>query len=394
MKITCNKRYLIVTVMLAALSVHAGDDDTGPDQARKPAPPSPRDYATAMERLEPLSVIPGGADVSPCDPPADATAHYADAVDYAESMGSYSLIIWKDGQCQLERYFAPFDRDLRPESASMHKSIVGILVAAAIADGHIAGPDVRIGDYIEEWKNDERGDITLRQLLTMSSGLEPFSRDGGMQSEGMRYILGPDDVRAVTLARPLGLAPGTEFHYLSFNSQLLLIVLESATGMDYVDYASERLWQPLDAADAHVWMYTGRSKMPRAHMSLLAPARDWLKVGLLLKDYGRYGDEQIIPRELIEEATTPSQVNPNYAWQLWLGEVHETARFYNAEKTGASVPMSEPFAVDDMIYFDGFGGQRVYISRKEDLVIVRQGDMRVDWDDAALPNRVLGAGGY
>lgn len=393
MKITCNKRYLIVTVMLAALSVHAGDDDTGSDEARKPASPSPRDYATAMERLEPLSVIPGGADVSPCDSPADATSHYADAVDYAESMGSYSLIIWKDGQCQLERYFAPFDRDLRPESASMHKSIVGILVAAAIADGYIDGPDVRIGDYIDEWSDDERGDITVRQLLTMSSGLAPFSREGGMASEAMRYILGPEDVRAASLGRPLQDPPGTVFHYLSFNSQLLLILLEEATGMSYVDYASERLWQPLDAADAYVWDYAGKTPMPRAHMSLLAPARDWLKVGLLLKEYGRYGDTQVIPRKLIEEATAPGEVNPNYAWQMWLGEVHQKERFYNEEETGASVSMSEPFAVDDMIFFDGFGGQRVYISRKEDLVIVRQGDMRVDWDDAALPNLVLSGSG-
>ena len=114
MKITCSKRYLVVTVMLVALSVHAGDDDTGPDQARKTAPPSPRDYATAMDRLAPLSVIPGGADVSPCDPPAGAASQYTDAIEYARTMGSYSLIIWKDGQCQLERYFAPFDRDLRP----------------------------------------------------------------------------------------------------------------------------------------------------------------------------------------------------------------------------------------------------------------------------------------
>ena len=320
---------------------------------------------------------------------ADQLAEYTEAVSYAESMGSYSLIIWKDGRCQLERYFAPFDRDIRPESASMHKSVLGILVAAAIADGYIDGPDARIGDYIEEWRDDERGDITLRQLLTMSSGLMPLSRKGGMASEGMRYILGPGDARAATLERPLQDTPGTVFHYLNFNSQVLLIALESATGMEYVDYASERLWQPLDAADAYVWDYAGKAQMPRAYTSLLAPARDWLKIGLLLKDYGRYGDSQIVPRELVEEATTPSQVNPNYAWQMWLGEVYQKARFYNEEKTGPSVPMAEPFATDDMIFFDGFGGQRVYVSRKEDLVIVRQGDMRVDWDDAALPNMVL-----
>ncbi len=391
MKIIDSTRSFLISIALSISAVHAGTVDTGAAEARTARPSAPGDFSTAMQRLEPLSSIKGGADSPICHSAAVQSPQYAHAVDYAESMGSYSLIIWKNGECLLERYFPPFDRDLRPESASMHKSIVGILVAAAIADGHIEGPDVRIGKYIGEWNEDPRGDITLRQLLTMSSGLKPMSSEGGTASEAMLYVSGPEDVRQMTLDRPLRDKPGTVFNYLGLNSQLLLMILETATGMDYVDYASERLWRPLDAADAYVWDYVGKSPMPRAHLSLLATARDWLKVGLLLKDYGHYNGRQVIPRHLILEATTSSQVNPNYAWHMWLGDVYEGERFYNMEKTGPSVPMSEPFAVDDLVFFDGFGGQRVYISRKEDLVIVRQGDMRLDWDDAALPNLVLRA---
>lgn len=354
------------------------------------APPSPRDFAYAMERLEPLQVIKGGADTPACVPSDADPTRFADVIDFAESTGSYSLIVWKDGSCQLEKYFPPFDRDTRPESASMHKSIVGILVAAAIADGHISGPDARTGDYLDAWANDPRGDITLRQLLTMSSGLQPLSMEGGAQSPAMRYVMNPDDAKAATLEMQLGDVPGTAFNYLGANTQLLLMVLESATGMNYVDYSSARLWQPLDAADGFVWMYTQPS-MPRAYRSLLAPARNWLKAGLLIKDYGRYGGQQVIPREWMEQATSPSHSNVNYGWQLWLGTNYHSQRFYNQEGTGPSVKMSEPFGVDDMIFFDGHGGQRVYISRSKDLVIVRLGDIRPDWDDARLPNLVLEA---
>ena len=87
--------------------------------------------------------------------------------------------------------------------------------------------------------------------------------------------------------------------------------------------------------------------------------------------------------------TSPSQLNPNYGWQVWLGNEYESSRYYNDLKLGFGVPADAPFATDDMVYFDGLGGQRVYISTKQDLVIVRTGDTRLDWDDSLLPNMII-----
>jgi len=84
-------------------------------------------------------------------------------------------------------------------------------------------------------------------------------------------------------------------------------------------------------------------------------------------------------------------VNPNYGWQTWLGRQYETQRFYNDDKTGPSFASAEPFDTSDMIYFDGIGGQRVYISREKNLVVIRVGDLRFDWDDTHLPNLVMRA---
>ena len=123
----------------------------------------------------------------------------------------------------------------------------------------------------------------------------------------------------------------------------------------------------------------------------MARPRDWLQLGLLWKDQGVSDGQQIIHPDIIDQATSPSERNPNYGWQIWRGETYEPKRYYNEDQTGIGIPASAPYGVDDLIFFDGFGGQRVYISKKEDLVIVRMGDARMDWDDAVLPNLVLEA---
>ncbi|MFK7829442.1 MAG: serine hydrolase domain-containing protein [Congregibacter sp.] len=349
-------------------------------------------FATAMARHSPLGRVMGDPGKTLCEASAEdmpGSERYKNAIEYAREMDSYSLIIWRNGKCELAQYFAPYPATLRPESASMHKSVVGLLIAAAIGDGFIDSIDDPVGQYISEWKYDPRGEITLRDVATMSSGLETLSMLGGMTSPAMSYLLGKVDARQTILDRPLKDAPGSVFHYSGLNTQLLLLVIESATGEPYLDYLSRRLWQPIGARDAYTWNFPGLTSTPRANTALMASAEDWLRVGLLIKDLGVFGGEQIIPSGHVEAMSVPSEANPNYGWQIWMGNRYQEKRYYNEQQLGAAVPMREPFINADMIYFDGFGGQRVYISRNEDLVIVRQGDMRIDWDDSALPNSVL-----
>jgi len=316
---------------------------------------------------------------------------YQDAIDYAAAMGSYALIVWRDGECRLARYFEPYDRDLRPESASMHKTVLGLLVAAAMADGKLGGPDTAVARYLPEWDDDPRGAITLGELLTMSSGLEPLSRKGGRESPLARFVSGTEDALALTLSQRLQSAPGSQFRYDNTTSQLLLVILERAVGMKYQDYLAERLWQALGAGHAYLWGYEN-PPLARGFSSLLARAEDWLRIGLLIKEAGRYQGRQVIPRALMDAATTPSGAYANYGWQLWLGREYEPFRTYDPAFPEVGFPASELYAVDDLIYLDGFGGQRVYVSRREDLVLVRLGDMRRDWDDSVLPNLILRAG--
>ena len=380
----------LVIACCFATGVNARDEAPAPAKPRPAA--APWRFAEAMERRAPLQRVvgaPGSARTAPCATAPSESAQYDEALEYARGMGSYSLLIWRAGRCELAHYFPPFTSELRPESASMHKTVLALLIAAAIADGHIDSADDSAGKYLHPWRDEPMAAVTLRDLLTMSSGLEPFSREGGTASPGWRFIMGEGNIREMSLSRPLKHPPGTVFNYDGLNSQVLLQVLEAATGTGYVDFLQRRLWQPLGADDAYVWVYNEPPGMPRGYSALLATAQDWLRIGLLIKDRGMYGGNALLPGELVDAMTSPSAANPNYGWQLWLGTRYEAKRYYSADKSGVAMAMAEPFAVPDMIYLDGIGGQRVYISRSLDLVIVREGDSRLDWDDAYLPNLII-----
>jgi CubicO group peptidase (beta-lactamase class C family) len=181
---------------------------------------------------------------------------------------------------------------------------------------------------------------------------------------------------------------GSEFQYSNANSQLLLILLERATGKRYSSYLSSRLWQPLGAGDASLWM-DREGGLPRGFCCLFATARDWLRVGRLMLEEGRVDGQQLVPAAWIAEMRRPAPANPNFGLHLWLGSPPGRERPYNDYAVKAV--HSEPFAAPDIAYIDGFGGQRVYVVPSLQLVIVRLGKSRVDWDDAILPNAIIRA---
>ncbi len=321
---------------------------------------------------------------------ADPEHVFADAIAYGTETQSYTLLVWWKGALVLEHYYPGYSDEVRAEPASMHKSLLGLVTAKALEDGYIESPDTPVSKYIEEWQDDPRGDVTVRQLLTMTSGLAPLSYEGGDAAPARQFMAGTLDARATLLGLQLEQSDKQHFHYINTVSQLLLMVVETAVGQPYAEYLAQNIWQPIGADDAYVY-YFEDGGFPRGYASFLARPVDWLRLGLLVKDEGRFDGKQVIDADLMHELKSPSPFNPNYGWQIWRGETWEQDRFYNDEKAGFSVTQSEPYLVDDLVFFDGFGGQRVITSQSEDLVIVRLGNTSVTWDDAQLPNRVISA---
>ncbi len=320
----------------------------------------------------------------------DAAA-LASAEAYAERTGSASLLVWQDGALEYERYWGGRGPDDVSETYSMAKSVTALAVGCAVADGAIASVDDAVARYLPEWRGTVHESVTIRQLLHMTSGLrhERFDYSPGQdpRARGLRAFLGPD-LESAALAFPLEDVPGAVFNYNSINTQLLLAVVERATGRRYADYVAQRLWQPLGAKDARLWL-DRPGGTARAYSYFVARPRDWLRLGALVAGRGRVGDRQVLPASWIDAMTTPSPNNPDYGFQLWLGSPATGKRTYN-RNTGIGATHSVPYVADDVVFFDGGGGHRVYVVPSRRLVIVRTGSTnRADWDDAILPNAIL-----
>jgi CubicO group peptidase (beta-lactamase class C family) len=310
-----------------------------------------------------------------------------DAVDQALARkGSYGLIVYSDEAIVHEHYSGSFDATTRAESASMHKSVQALLIGRAIADGKIANVDLPISTWIPEWSGDERGAIKLRDLLQMASGLRPVPFDLSATGRTNAFLKG-SDMTSQVLSLEYKEPPGKVFEYFSQISELLTIILERATGEKYASYLTRELWQPLGAGDAFVAL-DRPGGLARTYASLLAQPEDWVRVGTLFLNNGRVGTTQIVPAGWIEEMTDPSPANPNYGFQIWRGSPYLEKRAYSTSAPLFTVHSAEPFLAADMVYFDGAGARRVYISKVNRLVIVKLGDTDNDWDDSWLPNAV------
>lgn len=279
------------------------------------------------------------------------------------------------------RHFAGF---------SMHKTVLAVAVLAAIEDGIIASLDEAIGRYLPEWAADERGRITLRQLLTQTSGLRRFPFDA--DSPLARALALSSRVSQAALAHPLEAPPGSAFNYNNANSQLAGLVLTNALrarGLDYAQYLGRRLWQPLGNADAGLWLEAPGGS-PRFYAGLEAGLADWLRLGRMIANGGRVGERQLLQPGSIATLLTPSPRNPAYGLGIWLGADWQPQRRYGPD-TPLAVTHSAPYLAPDVAFLDGFGGQRVYIVPSAGLVVARASEVDLTYDDAWIVNELLRA---
>jgi CubicO group peptidase (beta-lactamase class C family) len=343
-----------------------------------------------VDALTPQETVRGGrvrplATLEPGERRLSAQAA-GEAIALVEPLTTQALLIWRGGGLELEWYGKGYGPESRSAPASMMKPVVALAVGAAIARGKIKSVEDPVGRYVPELAQDPRGAVTLRQLLEMSSGLAPFPPDRSPESPATRHFLG-SDIRTAALEATLSVPPGSAFQYNNVNTSLLGMAIEGATGERFAAWVSRALWRPMGASDAAVWL-DRPGGFARTYCCLIATARDWVRVGLLLKNDGRVGRRQVVPAAWVEAMRAPSLNNPNFGFQLWRGSPYAPQRSYGPA-IKLTIPAAAPFLAGDMLYVDGAGGQRIYISKSEDLVIVRVGKQTLDWDDSRLPNLIV-----
>ena len=280
-----------------------------------------------------------------------------------EEFEPVAFLIIQDKKIKYEKYWEGYNENSLSNSFSMAKSIISLLIGIAIDEGYIKSIDQQVGDFIPEYKNPPNDVLTIRDLLTMSSGLNWDESYSSPFSVTTRAYYGND---LFSLIKNLKVVekPGVKWKYLSGNTQVLAFVLKNATGMNVSDYASEKLWKPLGAKNDALWCLDKKDGMEKAYCCFNSNARDFARIGQLILDKGMFDDVEIISKKYIDEATTPNtdlvtdrgQIVDFYGFQFWI-----------LQNKGYKIPFAR-----------GILGQYIFIIPEKNAVVVRLGKERSD----------------
>jgi CubicO group peptidase (beta-lactamase class C family) len=304
----------------------------------------------------------------------------------------HAVVIARYGKLVFEQYFrgydepwdAPngqhdFDATTRHDMRSASKSVVSLLVGIAIERRLIAGVDEPVVKFFPEWaalKTPGWDNLTLRHLLTMSSGIEWDENRAWTDPANDEPHLGYEaDPIGYVLAKPIAAPPDTIWNYNGGGTDLLGNILERVSGKSLPDFAREALFQPLGITDWEWKTYPKNGKISAAAGLRLRP-RDAAKIGQLVLDRGIWNGRQLVPATWIAQSIAPRFQAIGYfgglffyGYQWWLGRTLSDGR----EITWIAAM--------------GLGGQRIFIVPELDLVVMitsglysspRQGHAEID----------------
>ncbi|QGY00688.1 serine hydrolase [Methylobacterium mesophilicum SR1.6/6] len=249
-------------------------------------------------------------------------------------------------------------------SWSVAKSIVSLLVGAAIARGQLAETD-RVATLLPALKNGAVfGQITVRNLLDMASGIAvPENYDPRHPLTGTAGMYLTRDIEGFVRDNAhLSFKPGSRGRYRSIDTELLGLILARVEGRPLADILSDRIWKPMGAQADATWNLDRAGGVEKAFCCINATARDFARLGLLVADQGRTGANRIVPARWIERILTPARRDVD-GWQY-------SAQWWHA-----------PGGDDGDISAIGVYGQYIYVNRDTGTVIVKLSDHGAEQDE-------------
>lgn len=305
--------------------------------------------------------------------PREALAQAIDSLFADAAAGeTRAVLVLHDGHIVAERYGDGYGPQTRFIGWSMSKSVTGALIGLLVADGRLR---LDAPAPIPAWQRpgDPRGEITLRELMQMRSGLHHReTAEPAYNSDTVRMLLldGRDDIAAYAEAQPLEDEPGTRWTYSTATAVILSDIAaraltdstDPATRQRAVaDYLRTRLTEPA-GLHSMVAEYDAAGTLEGGSM-IHATARDWVRFGQLLGEGGAVRGAQILPRDWIAFMTSPSPANPGYGAQLWL----------NRPQPEDTQEMFADRGPRDLFACVGHLGQYILIWPAQRLVVVRLG---------------------
>jgi len=296
----------------------------------------------------------------------DISAEYLERmVEYIENnnLSIHSIIIYKNGTIPYEEYFEPFKEHFLHNLKSTSKGIISALTGIALEKGYINNLDESIFSYLPDYNVDTTGksDITIRHLLTMTSGLK--WEENNLNSM-YTFFVNKRIVKRV-LDMPLVREPGTSFNYNTGLTHLLSAIISEASGMSTLDFAQEYLFEPLDIENIH-WD-TDREGYYIGGSELFLTPRAMTKFGVMYLNKGEYLGQQIVPEDWVIGSTTTqiegtffgAKIKYGFLWWLDIGN-----------------PLFTYIKDDKSFVAMGSRGQRIFIDQELDAVVVITADQR------------------
>jgi CubicO group peptidase (beta-lactamase class C family) len=247
---------------------------------------------------------------------------FAGFMQHQHAMG---VIVVQDGKVRLEQYGNGETHDSRWTSFSVSKSVASTLIGAAIKDGFIKSVDQMVTDFIPEFKGTAYDGVSIKQILTMTSGLkwnENYSDPNSDVAQFDKVKIQPNEEAIVTYMKklPREAAPGTKWVYKTGETSLIGVIVMRATHKSLAQYLSEKIWAPYGMEQNGLWVLdtTGREI---AGCCLSATLGDYARFGQFIMDGGMANGQQVLPDGWIEAATHKqadiAHEGRGYGYQWW-----------------------------------------------------------------------------
>ncbi|HWS00199.1 MAG TPA: serine hydrolase, partial [Prolixibacteraceae bacterium] len=284
-----------------------------------------------------------------------------------------AVVVAYKGKLVGEKYWEEqsVSADTRLWGWSMNKSIVNAMVGVLVRQGKLSTDATA---PVEEWLQDKRREITINDLMQMSSGLE-WNEDYGDLSDVTAMLYKERNCYKYASSFPYDKKPGTEWKYSSGTTNILSGIIRKALNDD-------NLYHELPYTE--IFRKTGMNSMILEYDASgyfvgssygYATAKDWAKFGQLYLQDGVWKGDSILPKGWVAYTSQPAKAaNGRYGAMFWLNRSGELKD-----------------APEDMISCNGHRGQRVFIIPSRDLVVVRLGFAEDNFDDNQFLKAVLGA---
>jgi CubicO group peptidase (beta-lactamase class C family) len=293
------------------------------------------------------------------------------------------LLVVRHGYLVYEQYFGKGNREAHPDMASIGKAFTSISCGIMLKEKREQIPDgletkVFTERYLPEafpLNDAAKADITLGQLLSMSSGMHGDGANPGIvhgvdqKLDPVSRPAEPLDQDAAALRTPMWTKPGEGYSYTSASPHVASIVLRHLVGMEMQQYIQEKLAAPMGFGTGSYAIHRNGNTLPHTPGggSIALRATDAVRFPYLLLHNGRWGNQQLIPADYVEMVGKPSPYNPHSPMGLMF-ELNVDGHVFGAPK--------------DAYFKSGAGGSAIYVVPSLDLVLYKMSGSDAQFDPA------------